>query len=171
SLQVDVALGETITYTMTAASTGAKITGYTWTKAAGTSNTATFTPAEKGDVTGVSVKVANDDNTVQSFDCPSVKAIDSSSPDYELTAPDTKITIPAGNVIIAMNLPANWHNGTEGTCTFACNADGVFSGTVNGNATISGEWYATTKIPITSTINGYALSVTLDKPATCQIGW
>ncbi|MDR1758985.1 MAG: hypothetical protein LBR60_00485, partial [Fibrobacter sp.] len=40
SLQVDVALGETITYTMTAASTGAKITGYTWTKAAGTSNTA-----------------------------------------------------------------------------------------------------------------------------------
>ncbi len=172
-LQVDAALSETITYTVSASSAGATITGYTWTKATGTGETATFTPTEKGEVTGVSVEVSNDDNTIQSFNCPAVKVIDSSQPDYELTKSGTDIALPAGDVIVSMNLPADWHNGTEGTCTFYCQTQanqGAISGTVDG-VPISGNYHTTVQIPITSTINGYALAVTLTNAATCGVNW
>jgi hypothetical protein len=69
-----------------------------------------------------------------------------------------------------MNLPSGWHNGTTGTCTFYCNADGNATGTVDGVAlTIS--YYGTATIPIASTINGYSLPVTLSIAATCGVNW
>ena len=167
----DVNKAEAATWTVTGcASVGAEITGYSWNGEASATTTFSHTFTEKGEEFAPILKVSNNDNTVETVICPTAKAIDSSEPEYELTAQNTKIDLPAGKSTIIMNLPADWHNTTAGTCTFSCNGEGALSGTVDGVA-ITGSYYGTASIPITSTINSYALAVDLGQAMSCQVGW
>lgn len=168
---VDVASGSaTAKWTITGCTTDATITGYTWTGATGSEASATATLTKKGESVAPTVTVKNDDNTEVSVTCPAVKATDSSAPEYEMTKKDETISLPAGSSTIIMNLPESWHNGTTGTCSFSCNIGGTIDGTVDG-VSLSGSYYASASIPITSTINGYALEVTLNAAGSCTIGW
>lgn len=168
---VDVASGSaTAKWTISGCTTDATITGYTWTGATGSETSATATLSKKGESVAPTVTVKNDDNTEVSVTCPAVKATDSSAPEYEITEQDKAISLPAGSSTIIMNLPESWHNETTGTCSFSCNIQGTIDGTVDGVA-LSGPYYATASIPITSTINGYALEVTLNAAGSCSIGW
>lgn len=100
----DVAGGPVnVTWTVSGCvSTGATVTGYTWTGATGTGETAVAPVSAKGDEVTPVVAVSNDDNTVQEFTCTSVKAIDSSAPDYAIEAPNDEVTIAAGKTTITM---------------------------------------------------------------------
>lgn len=168
---VDVASGSaTAKWAVSGCKTDATITGYTWTGATGSEASATATLTKKGESIAPTVTVKNDDNTEVSVTCPAVKATDSNAPEYEITKQDEAISLPAGSSTIIMNLPESWHNGTTGTCTFSCNIQGTIDGTVDGVA-LSGSYYASASIPITSTINGYALEVTLNAAGSCTIGW
>lgn len=168
---VDVASGSaTATWTVSGCTTNANITGYSWTDATGTGETATAAFTTKGQTIAPTVEVSNDDNTKETFTCASVKAVDSSAPEYELAAQDTEIELPAGDVTISMKLSETWHNETSGTCTFSCQGSGEISGSVDG-ISFSGSYYVSTTIPITSTISGYSLSVSLNIPAKCKVGW
>lgn len=168
---VDVASGSaTAKWAVSGCKTDAKITGYTWTGATGSEASATATLTKKGESIAPTVTVKNDDNTEVSVTCPAVKATDSNAPEYEITKQDEAISLPAGSSTIIMNLPESWHNGTTGTCSFSCNIQGTIDGTVDGVA-LSGSYYASASIPITSTINGYALEVTLNAAGSCTIGW
>ncbi len=168
---VDVASGSaTATWTVSGCTTDATITGYTWADATGSGISATATLSKKGESIAPTVTVKNDDNTELAVTCPAVKATDSSAPEYEMTAQNAKISLPAGSSTIIMNLPESWHNETTGTCTFSCNIEGTIDGTVDG-ISLSGSYYATATIPITSTINGYALEVTLNAAGSCSVGW
>lgn len=168
---VDVASGSaTAKWVVSGCTTDATITGYTWTGATGSEASATATLTKKGESIAPTVTVKNDDNTEVSVTCPAVKATDSSAPEYEMTEKDKAISLPAGSSTIIMNLPESWHQGTEGTCTFSCNIKGDIQGTVDG-VTLSGAHYVAVKIPIISTINGYALEVTLNANGSCQVGW
>ncbi len=168
---VDVASGSaTAKWTITGCTTDATITGYTWTGATGSEASATATLSTKGETIAPTVTVKNDDNTEVSVTCPAVKATDSSAPEYEITEQNKAISLPAGSSTIIMNLPESWHNETTGTCSFSCNIQGTINGTVDGVA-LSGSYYASASIPITSTINGYALEVTLNDAGSCSIGW
>lgn len=174
-LNPDVSAGESATWNATGCKTsGANITGYTWVGATAdaTGLEATAPVTKKGDVvTGVSFTVANDDNSKVTITCEDAKAIDSSLPDYELKAQNTGISLPAGKVTVIMNLPASWHNNeTTGTCTFQC--DGTNQQITVKAGGVSGTNYSVQlKIPISSTINGYALDVELSAAATCKVGW
>lgn len=159
---VDVAA--TAKWAVSGCKTDATITGYTWTGATGSEASATATLTKKGESIAPTVTVKNDDNTEVSVTCPAV----SNAP--EITKQDEAISLPAGSSTIIMNLPESWHNGTTGTCTFSCNIQGTIDGTVDGVA-LSGSYYASASIPITSTINGYALEVTLNAAGSCTIGW
>lgn len=168
---VDVASGSaTAKWTISGCTTDATITGYTWTGATGSETSATATLSKKGESVAPTVTVKNDDNTEVSVTCPAVKATDSSAPEYEITEQNKAISLPAGSSTIIMNLPESWHNETTGTCSFSCNIQGTIDGTVDGVA-LSGTYYASASIPITSTINGYALKVTLNAAGSCSIGW
>lgn len=82
---VDVASGAaTATWTVSGCTTNANITGYAWTDATGTGETATASFTAKGQTVAPTVAVSNDDNTVETFTCESVKAVDSSAPEYML---------------------------------------------------------------------------------------
>ncbi len=168
---VDVASGSaTAKWTVSGCTTDATITGYTWADATGSGTSATATLSTKGETIAPTVTVKNDDNTEVSVACPAVKATDSSAPEYEITEQNKAISLPAGSSTIIMNLPESWHNETTGTCSFSCNIQGTINGTVDGVA-LSGSYYASASIPITSTINGYALEVTLNDAGSCSIGW
>lgn len=168
---VDVASGSaTAKWAVSGCKTDATITGYTWTGATGSEASATATLTKKGESIAPTVTVKNDDNTEVAVTCPAVKATDSNAPEYEITKQNEAISLPAGSSTIIMNLPESWHNGTTGTCTFSCNIQGTIDGTVDGVA-LSGSHYASASIPITSTINGYALEVTLNAAGSCTIGW
>ena len=170
---VSASPADTITWTVEATSVGATITGYTWTGATGTSETGILAASDAtvGTTVAPTVSVTNDDKTVQKIPCDGVKVIDSSAPEFELKANNTEISLPAGSSTITMNLDAGWHNGTTGTCNFSCNeATGTLTGSVDGVA-LTGTYYSTASIPITSTINGYSLPVVLSVASTCQVGW
>ena len=94
----DVASGSaTVTWTVSdCQTTGATITGYAWTDATGTGETATASFTEKGQEITPVVTVSNDDNTQEQFTCASAKAVNSSTPDYELTAKNEELPIPSG---------------------------------------------------------------------------
>lgn len=168
----DVASGPaTVTWTVSGCqTTGATITGYAWTDATGTGETATASFTEKGQEITPVVTVSNDDNTQEQFPCASAKAVNSSAPEYELTDQNKAISLPAGSSTITMNLPEDWHNGTNGTCTFSCNIQGAIDGSVDG-VELSGSYFASATIPITSTINGYTLEVVLNAEGSCSVGW
>ena len=93
----DVASGSaTVTWTVSSCKTDATITGYAWTDATGTAETATASFTEKGQSITPIVTVSNDDNTQEQFTCASAKAVNSSAPDYELTAKNEELPIPSG---------------------------------------------------------------------------
>lgn len=167
----DVAAGGISTWTVAGCLSTANITGYTWNAGTlGEELTFSHTFAAKDETFKPTLTVSNDDNTVQTVVCPAAKAIDASLPDYELTAQNTKILLPAGPSTLVMNLPANWHGTTTGTCTFSCNGGQNITGTIDGVA-LAGSYYATASIPIMSTINGYAIPVILGAAMECQVGW
>ena len=173
----DVFGGESAEWAVTGCTTAApaQITSYTWTGATAADATGLSASApvtEKGQmVTGVSVSVANDDNSIEVVKCEDAKAIDSSKPDYLLEDQNTAIALPAGSSTLVLNLPANWHNGTTGTCTFSCGfQNGSASGTVAGVA-LTGSYHMTASIPISKTINSTAVPVELSEAASCQVGW
>jgi hypothetical protein len=178
----DVAAGGEAIWTVSGCTSTANITGYTWNGGElGAVETSSHVFTEKDETFAPTLSVSNDDNTVQVVACPAATAIDATKPDYEMTASGDSVTFE-GNVdaTIVMNLPSNWHNNeTTGTCTFACQVNrsggsGAISGTVDKVA-ITGSDYVTAKIPITSTINGYALKLVVDvgtnAGVTCFVGW
>lgn len=88
----DVAEGQSATWTATGCvTTGANITGYTWTGATAdaTGLVATAAVAAKNDiVSGVSFTVSNDDNTKVTVPCDDAKAVDGNAPDYMFVLED-----------------------------------------------------------------------------------
>lgn len=180
----DVAAGGEAIWTVSGCTSTANITGYTWNGGElGAVETSSHVFTEKDETFAPTLSVSNDDNTVQVVACPLAKAIDATLPDYEMTASGTTAGITfEGNVdaTIVMNLPETWHGGTAGTCSFACQVNrgasgsGAISGTVD-KVDITGSDYVTAPIPITSTINGYALKLVLDvgtnAGVTCFVNW
>lgn len=94
----DVASGSaTVTWKVDSCqTTGATITGYVWTDATGTGETATASFTEKGQEITPVVTVSNDDNTQEQFTCTAAKAVNSSTPDYELTDLNKEVAVPDG---------------------------------------------------------------------------
>ena len=94
----DVASGSaTVTWTVSdCQTTGATITGYAWTDATGTGKTATASFTKKGQEVTPIVTVSNDDNTQEQFTCAAAKAVNSSTPDYELTDLNKEVAVPDG---------------------------------------------------------------------------
>lgn len=123
----DVASGPaTVTWTVSGCqTTGATITGYAWTDATGTGETATASFTEKGQEITPVVTVSNDDNTQEQFTCAAAKAVNSSTPDYEIDG--TGITIPSGScgtVTVAGNLRINTTGWQSTDCTIALTIEG-----------------------------------------------
>lgn len=167
----DVAAGGEAIWTVSGCTSTATITGYTWNGGElGAVETSSHVFTEKDETFAPTLSVSNDDNTVQVVACPVAKAIDATLPDYSLEDQNVDIALPAGLSTVIMNLPPAWHNTTTGTCTFSCNCTGTCTGTVDGKA-LTGSYYATVSIPITSTINNYALAVELGQAMTCKVGW
>lgn len=180
----DVAAGGEAIWTVSGCTSTATITGYTWNGGElGAVETSSHVFTEKDETFAPTLSVSNDDNTVQVVACPVAKAIDATLPDYEMTASGNTAGVTfEGDVdaTIVMNLPQSWHNGTTGTCTFACQVNrgsggsGAISGTVDKVA-ITGSDYVTASIPITSTISGYALKLVVDvgtnAGVTCFVNW
>lgn len=167
----DVSKDAVSTWTVANCASTANITGYTWNGGTlGDVLTSSHTFVAKDETFTPTLTVSNDDNTVKTVTCPSAKAIDASLPDYELLDQNKAIGLPVGLSTVVMNLPANWHNGTEGFSTFSCNCEGACSGSIDG-VLLTGNYYATASIPITSTINGYGLVVDLGQAMSCQVGW
>ena len=182
----DVANGPvTVTWSVSKCATvGATITGYEWTGATGTGESATAAFSEKDQEITPTVVVSNDDNTKQSFTCSAVKAIDASKPDYEFTDQGNTNAIPfVGNVdaTVVFNLPSGWHGaGDAGTCTFACQVDrggtgdGKITGSI-GTVEIDGGDYVTATIDVANTIGGkslpFVLNVGSNAGASCFVAW
>ncbi len=182
----DVANGPvTVTWSVSKCATvDATITGYEWTGATGTGESATAAFSEKDQEITPTVVVSNDDNTKQSFTCSAVKAIDASKPDYEFTDQGNTNAIPfVGNVdaTVVFNLPSGWHGaGDAGTCTFACQVDrggtgdGKITGSI-GTVEIDGGDYVTATIDVANTIGGkslpFVLNVGSNAGASCFVAW
>ncbi len=171
----DVAAGGVATWSVTGCLTTANISGYSWAGTPAAPTTTFLYLCCKGETFTPTLSVYNDDNTVQPVTCPAATAIDATLPDYEMTASGNTAGITfEGNVdaTIVMNLLKHGDGETAGTCSFACQvnrgasgsgASGMqcLSGTVD-EVDITGSDYVTALIPITSTINGYALKLVLD---------
>ncbi len=180
----DVAAGGVATWTVTGCTSTANITGYTWNAGTLDPSTTTYTHkfSEKDETFAPTLSVSNNDNTVQVVACLAATAIDATKPDYEIKASGNTAGLTfEGNVdaTIVMNLPETWHGGTAGTCSFACQVNrgsgsGAISGTVD-KVDITGSDYVKAPIPITSTINGYALKLVVDvgtnAGVTCFVDW
>lgn len=116
NIEPDVSKGESATWTLSGCtSTGANIISYTWTGATADASglIATAPVAAKGDVvTGVSVTVANDDNTVETYTCDDAKAIDITKPDYLFEINGDQIKNQSFDVINegCMSIRGNWTN-------------------------------------------------------------
>lgn len=119
--QPDVAAGESATWkAVGCTSTGAEITGYTWTVATASADglTAAAPVTKKGDVvTGVSFTVANNQSTLVTIPCEDAKAIDATLPDYVLefegsnipSANDVSVPIPF-NQEACIKVTFDWQN-------------------------------------------------------------
>lgn len=119
-------------------SVGATITGYAWsTGVNGKDNAGTMTVSAKGDVTAT-VTVSNDDNTKLEVTCGTVKVKDTSAPEYEITASNSGVDIPAGSVTIS--IPISYSN-------FNCQPSGsMLGGTITCGSTVTtvdekNQWY------------------------------
>lgn len=167
TVQTDFTTEPDVTWTVTGCTTASMPLTYTWDGAAGeTSFTKTFTSATEA--YAPKLKVGNSDNTVVDVTCGSVKATEGA--EYKIESTTDKITIPAGTAAIYMDLPANWHNTTEGTCTLACQTTGALTGSVDGE-TLSGSDYVTANVLIAHTIGGYSMPIELSKESICFVNW
>ena len=106
SASPDVKNGDvTVTWTVSgcmAGSAAADIGTYTWTGPTATSDPskATATVSTKGDTQSASVKVTSTKNASMNVTCPTVKAINSDLPDYELVQGET-LEVPVGQCGVA----------------------------------------------------------------------
>lgn len=167
TVQTDFTTEPDVTWTVTGCTTASMPLTYTWDGAAGeTSFTKTFTSATEA--YAPKLKVGNSDKTVVDVTCGSVKATEGA--EYKIESTTDKITIPAGTAAIYMDLPANWHNTTEGTCTLACQTTGALTGSVDGE-TLSGSDYVTANVLIAHTIGGYSMPIELSKESICFVNW
>lgn len=177
---VDVAEGGVVTWSIAGCvSSGANVTGYTWggTGVTGEGTNGTATLAAKGDVAVATVIVANDDNTKTTVECPSVKAVDSNIPDFEIKKTNDKVTFTkSGEFALVVSLPDGWHNQDQ-YCTLACNGgNSAYSIEIDG-ITLAGTNYqaAQNKVLVAHTIGGYSMPVTATIPdgesVTCEISW
>lgn len=156
SATVDVASGAaTATWTVSGCKTDANITGYTWTGATGSGETATASLSKKGDVVTPTVTVMNDDNTKTEFTCASVKAVDSSAPEYEIPKANATVILPgAGTYTISMGAT------NPGGCQIWCKSPTgeSWSASVNGGVSTSGDWHK----QLTTNTSDCAGSMTLE---------
>lgn len=175
---VDFTASPDVSWSVTGCKTATttKILTYSWNGGAMGSEasfTKAFTTAQAG--WAPTLTVANDENTIINVTCPAVKT--TKGAEY-IISEEEKLseTLPAGEVLVATQLPENWHNGeTTGDCHLQCDAvdqtkslagtkvDGVAVVGVNGN-------YFYTTIDISKTINS---SIVLFLPADskCKIYW
>lgn len=157
-----------VTGCKTATATGALT--YSWDGGAAGSDvsfTKAFTTAQAG--WAPTLTVANDENTIINVTCPAVKT--TKGAEYEITKQDTKIRLPAGESNVLIDLDANWHNGTTGTCTFRCDGAGQPITITIGELTSKPDYSATIALPITQTINKSSVVVGLDVAADCQVAY
>lgn len=182
NLQPDIAKGESASWILSGCtSTGANIISYTWTGATAdaTGQAATAAVTTKGEeVKGVSVAVANDDNTVVTVTCPDAKAINSDIPDFSISKTDDRVTFDkSGEYSLVADLPQGWHN-SDATCTVFCNGGNTsYSVSIDG-ITLSGVNYVSvqSKMQVAHTIGKYAMPVKVtlgsdNAPIECGIGW
>lgn len=180
----DIAANESASWAVTGCtSTGATITSYTWTgataDATGDGTEATAAVTTKGQtVSGVSVAVANDDNTVVTVTCPAATAINSDIPDFSISKTDDRVTFDkSGEYSLVADLPQGWHN-SDATCTVFCNGGNTsYSVSIDG-ITIAGTNYVSvqSKMQVAHTIGKYAMPVKVtlgsdNAPIECGIGW
>ena len=182
NLQPDIAKGESASWILSGCtSTGANIISYTWTGATAdaTGQAATAAVTTKGEeVKGVSVAVANDDNTVVTVTCPDAKAINSDIPDFSISSTEDRVTFDkSGEYSLVADLPQGWHN-SDATCTVFCNGGNTsYSVSIDG-ITLSGVNYVSvqSKMQVAHTIGKYAMPVKVtlgsdNAPIECGIGW
>lgn len=164
---IDFTTTPNASWTVTGCTSASLPLTYTWD---GTAGEATYSKAFAAANPGYipKLKVGNSDNTVIDVTCPAVKVTEGA--EYKIESTEDKVTIPAGAAALSMNLPASWHNGTEGTCTMACQTPGALSGSIDGEP-ISGSNYITVKIPIAHTIGGYSMPIELSAEAVCSVNW
>ena len=174
NLMPDVAAGESATWTISGCKTGANFTlSYAWTGATADASglTATAPVTKKGDVvSGVSVLVANNDNTKVSVTCDAAKAIDSRIPDYEIKAAQAagKIKIPAGRTQVHLNVSVGGDK-----CIVFCETQwtqelqGALTMTVGGQKS-TGSYNVTVGLPV-SNCDDDMVDFVLSAEATCGI--
>lgn len=130
--------------------------------------TKTFTIAQDGYVP--TLKVGNQDNTLTTVTtCTKVKTTKGAEFTFEKS--DTKVRLPAGESNVVLDLPATWHNGTEGTCTLRCDGANQPIVITVGAESSKADYSATLSIPIAKTINKSSLVIGLDVSADCQISY
>ena len=176
----DIAANESASWAVTGCtSTGANITSYTWTGATAdaTGLEATAAVTTKGQtVSGVSVAVANDDNTVVTVTCPAATAINSDIPDFSISKTDDKVTFDkSGEFTLVADLPQGWHNSDQ-TCTVACNGGNTaYSVTIDGIILAGANYTSKTGLSVAHTTGKYPIPVKVtlgnNEPVTCNIGW
>ncbi|MCQ2061306.1 MAG: hypothetical protein MJY47_06935 [Fibrobacter sp.] len=94
-----------------------------------------------------------------------------SAGDVTFSNRDDVMELSEGSHTLVMNLSENWHGSTSGTCTLGCDALNNKEASVTVNGTTKKGYYITFSLPITSTINGYTLNVTVEGAAKCQVKW
>lgn len=167
----DVAAGPVnITWTVSGcASKNATITGYAWTGATGTGETAVAPVSAKGDEVTPVVAVSNDDNTVQEFTCTGVKAIDSSAPDYAIEKANDEVTLPgAGSYTISMG------GSSPAGCQIWCKSDtgDSWSASVNGGTATAGTYHAALATKESDCSGAMSLTITGASSAIkCGANW
>ena len=89
-----------VTWSVSSCVTDANITEYEWDEIDGSNETGSYTFTEKNEEVTPIVSVSNDDGTKQDFTCTTVKALDSSKPDYEIVKGET-LSVPSGECGVA----------------------------------------------------------------------
>ncbi|MFA6835590.1 MAG: hypothetical protein WCR04_04210 [Fibrobacteraceae bacterium] len=158
SSTVDVATGGAATWTVSGCTSLATITGYTWKDATGTSTTGTATLTTKNQTVTPVVSVANDDNTVQAVTCETVKATDSSAPDYVLDS-TSSYSVPAGTYSMQYACKADQYYQTP-VIAVAPSDGSSAAGTVNGTA-FSLSAYGQSIVYNGTTTSGTMLSIVI----------
>ena len=175
----DIAGDPTAVWTVDGCSSpGANIIAFAWEGATddGSGTAASFTFTKKGETAAPVVTVANDDNTLQKFQCNEIKAVDANAPDFLLDSANKIIELPMGEVTITTAFDPSWHNNeTAGNCHLQCDAKegnaSLAGAKVNGTAVtgVNGNNFQTA-IPIASTINSKIL-LSLPADSKCKVFW
>jgi len=171
SSYVDVAAGGVAEWTVSGCLSADNELSFEWPYSMGTDSSATYTFTEGGEHLTPWVTVRNSDNSVVKVSCDRVNSLDSDSPVYIIqeSGPAGAVALPKGQSAVIMNLPQDWKSGASFImeCRFD-QGDNIL--------TIDGETYqsgivAFVTLPIEHSMNGYALSVELDTPATCYVAY